>query len=82
MSRFTIHRLKKNAKNPQDADIFCMAFVGFSDDDKLEPRRAMEASRAAFMWWDYGVSPGDVVQYSGGAVVGKDKDHLHFRRRR
>ena len=28
------------------------------------------------MWWDYGVKPGDVVQYSVVPVVGPDKDHL------
>ena len=28
------------------------------------------------MWWDYGVRPGDVVQYSVVPVVGADKDHL------
>ena len=31
-----------------------------------------------FMWWDYGVTPGDVVQYSVVPVVGPDKDHLQL----
>ncbi len=30
------------------------------------------------MWWDYGVKPGDVVQYSVIPVVGPDKDHLQL----
>src|SRR5258708_3728190 len=75
---FTIHRLKKNAKNPQDADIFLHGFVGFSDDDKLDPAAPWKHPVQRFMWWDYGVSPGDVVQYSVVPVVGKDKDHLQL----
>jgi hypothetical protein len=30
------------------------------------------------MWWDYKVSPGDVVQYSIVPVTGPDKDHLQL----
>ena len=75
---FTIHRLKKNAKNPQDADVFLHGFVGFSDDDKLDPAAPWKHPVQRFMWWDYGVSPGDVVQYSVVPVVGKDKDHLQL----
>jgi hypothetical protein len=31
-----------------------------------------------FMWWDYGVKSGDVVQHSVIPVVGPDKDHLRL----
>lgn len=72
---FTIHRLLNNAKDPKDADIYLHGFVGFSDDDKLDPAATWKHPVQRFMWWDYGVSPGDVVQYSVVPVVG-DKDHL------
>jgi hypothetical protein len=75
---FTIHRLKKNAKDPQDADTFLHGFVGFSDTDQLDPKAMWKHPVQRFMWWDYGVSPGDVVQYSVVPVVGKDKDHLQL----
>jgi hypothetical protein len=75
---FTIRRLKKNAKNPQDAEHFLHGFVGFSDGDQLDPAAPWKHPVQRFMWWDYGVSPGDVVQYSVVPVVGKDKDHLQL----
>jgi phosphatidylserine/phosphatidylglycerophosphate/cardiolipin synthase-like enzyme len=73
---FTVRRLLKNAKNPLDAEIYLHGFVGFSDGDKLDPAAPWKHPVQRFMWWDYGVSPGDVVQYSVVPVVGPDKDHL------
>jgi phosphatidylserine/phosphatidylglycerophosphate/cardiolipin synthase-like enzyme len=74
---FTIHRLKKNAKKPGDADVYLHGFVGFSDDDKLDPTAAWKHPVQRYMWWDYGVRPGDIVQYSVVPVIG-DKDHLQL----
>ena len=51
-------------------------FVGFSDDDKLDPGAPWKFPLQRYMWWDYGVAPGDVVQYSVMPVLGSDKDHL------
>jgi PLD-like domain len=51
-------------------------FVGFSDDDKLDPAAPWKFPLQRYMWWDYGVAPGDVVQYSVMPVLGSDKDHL------
>src|ERR1700733_2797054 len=73
---FTVRRLLKNAKNALDAEIYLHGFVGFSDGDKLDPAAPWKHPVQRFMWWDYGVSPGDVVQYSVVPVVGPDKDHL------
>jgi phosphatidylserine/phosphatidylglycerophosphate/cardiolipin synthase-like enzyme len=75
---FTIHRLKKNAETPADADVYLHGFVGFSDTDKLDPNAAWKHPVQRFMWWDYGVRPGDIVQYSVVPVVGEDKDHLQL----
>ncbi len=55
---------------------FLHGFVGFSDDDKLDPAAPWKFPLQRYMWWDYGVSPGDMVQYSVVPVLGPDKDHL------
>jgi hypothetical protein len=55
---------------------FLHGFVGFSDDDKLDPTAPWKFPLQRYMWWDYGVTPGDVVQYSVVPVLGPDKDHL------
>jgi len=51
-------------------------FVGFSDSDKLDPANPWKFPVQRFMWWDYGVRPGDVVQYAVVPVVGSNKDSL------
>ena len=67
---FTVRRLKGGTES------YLHGFVGFTDDDKLDPAAAWKHPVQRYMWWDYGVSPGDVVQYSVLPVVGADKDHL------
>lgn len=69
---FTIRRVVKGSP-----DAFLHGFVGFSDDDKLDPNAPWKHPLQRYMWWDYGVKPGDVVQYSVVPVVG-DKDHLQL----
>jgi phosphatidylserine/phosphatidylglycerophosphate/cardiolipin synthase-like enzyme len=51
-------------------------FVGFSDKDKLDPKNPWKFPVQRYMWWDYLVDPGDVLQYSIVPVIGKDKDHM------
>src|SRR5690349_19732907 len=51
-------------------------FVGFSDADKLDPANPWKFPLQRYMWWDYGVKPGDKVQYSVVPVVGKDRNSL------
>jgi len=53
-------------------------FVGFSDDDKLDPQAPWKFPLQRFMWWDYFIKPGDTVQYSVIPVTGPDKDHLEL----
>ena len=55
---------------------FLHGFVGFSDEDKLDPAAPWKFPLQRYMWWDYGVALGDVVQYSVVPVLGSDKDHL------
>jgi phosphatidylserine/phosphatidylglycerophosphate/cardiolipin synthase-like enzyme len=50
--------------------------VGFSDADTLDPNAPWKFPVQRFMWWDYGVAPGNEVQYSVVPVCGPDKDHL------
>jgi hypothetical protein len=69
---FAIRRLLKGNES------YLHGFVGFSDDDKLDPAAPWKFPLQRYMWWDYGVTPGDVVQYSVVPVVGPDKDHLQL----
>ena len=62
---FTIRRVIKGR-----ADAYLHGFVGFSDDDKLDPKAPWKHPVQRFMWSDYGVKPGDVVQYSVVPVIG------------
>ncbi|WP_213770462.1 phospholipase D-like domain-containing protein [Bradyrhizobium sp. dw_78] len=73
---FTIHRLLKN--DAKSTENYLHGFVGFSDDDTLDAAAPWKFALQRYMWWDYGVSPGDVVQYSVVPVVGPDKDHLQL----
>jgi len=68
---FTIKKIR-NAKPPE----YLHGFVGFSDQDKLDPNNTWKFPVQRFMWWDYLVDLGDVVQYSVVPVVGPDNDHL------
>jgi phosphatidylserine/phosphatidylglycerophosphate/cardiolipin synthase-like enzyme len=73
---FTIHRTLKPGAGGPVKDEYLHGFVGFSDDDKLDPNAPWKHPLQRYMWWDYLVSPGDEVQYSIVPVVGPDKDHL------
>jgi phosphatidylserine/phosphatidylglycerophosphate/cardiolipin synthase-like enzyme len=67
---FAIHR-KSNG-----TDSYLHGFVGFSDSDKLDPANPWKFPLQRYMWWDYGVKPGDKVQYSVVPVIGPSKDKL------
>jgi phosphatidylserine/phosphatidylglycerophosphate/cardiolipin synthase-like enzyme len=73
---FTIHRLMKADASKPAQESYLHGFVGFSDTDKLDPNAPWRFPLQRFMWWDYDVAPGNVVQYSIMPVVGPDKDHL------
>src|ERR1700686_2462213 len=67
---FTMRRLC----NGQES--YLHGLVGFSDEDKLDPKNSWKFPVQRYMWWDYGVKPGDKVQYSVVPVVGPNKDNL------
>jgi phosphatidylserine/phosphatidylglycerophosphate/cardiolipin synthase-like enzyme len=62
---FAIRRIVNNG-----ATDYLHGFVGFSDADKLDPANPWKLPVQRFMWWDYGVHPGDSVVYSVVPVVG------------
>jgi phosphatidylserine/phosphatidylglycerophosphate/cardiolipin synthase-like enzyme len=75
---FTIQRsLKANASAPAVGS-YLHGFVGFSDSDKLDPNAAWKFPLQRYLWWDYGVTPGNVVQYSIVPVVGSDPNHMQL----
>ena len=67
---FTARRLLNGAES------YLHGFVGFSDDDKFDPANPWKFALQRYMWWDYGVRPGDKVQYSIVPVVGKDRNSI------
>src|SRR5262249_11089958 len=69
---FTVRRLL----NGQEG--YLHGFVGFSDADKLDPANPWTFPLQRYMWWDYGVEPGDKVQYSVVPVVGRDRNSLQL----
>jgi hypothetical protein len=73
---FTIQRTLKTAAGGQAVQSYLHGFVGFSDDDKLDPSAPWKFPLQRYMWWDYGVAPGNEAQYSVIPVCGPDKDHL------
>jgi len=73
---FAIERIRKDSTGKEQTD-YLHGFAGFTDNDTLDPKHpALFKPLQRYMWWDYMVDPGDVVQYSVIPVVGKDKDHL------
>ncbi|HEY4973145.1 MAG TPA: phospholipase D-like domain-containing protein, partial [Steroidobacteraceae bacterium] len=57
-------------------DSYLHGFVGFSDTDKLDPKNPWKFPVQRFLWWDYGVKPGDRVQYSIVPVMGRSATQL------
>ena len=73
---FTIHRLLKADAGKPAVESYLHGFVGFVDGQKPDPAAPWKMPLQRFMWWDYLVDPGNVVQYSIVPVCGTDKDHL------
>ena len=67
---FTARRLLNGTES------YLHGFVGFSETDKLNPAAPWKFPLQRFLWWDYGVKPGDKVQYAIVPVVGPDHNHL------
>jgi YEATS family len=73
---FTIHRTLKPSAGVAGQKSYLHGYVGFSDSDKFDPNALWKFPLQRFMWWDYGVAPGNEVQYSVIPVVGPDKNDL------
>jgi phosphatidylserine/phosphatidylglycerophosphate/cardiolipin synthase-like enzyme len=67
---FTIRRIRNGKED------YLHGVVGFTETDKIDPRAPWKFPLQRFMWWDYHVKPGDVVQYSVIPVTGPNKDTL------
>lgn len=67
---FAIKRLSKGQET------YLHGAVGFSDTDKLDPADPCSFPIQRYLWWDYSVKPGDIVQYSVIPVVGPDQSKL------
>lgn len=57
-------------------DTYLHGAAGFSDTDKVDPANPCSFPLQRFLWWDYSVRPGDVVQYSVIPVVGPNQSKL------
>jgi PLD-like domain len=75
---FSIRRLLKQDASKPSQESYLHGFVGFSDDDVVDPSAPWKFPLQRFMWWDYDVLPDNVVQYSIVPVCGGDKDHLEL----
>jgi hypothetical protein len=75
---FTIRRLLQADANKAAQESYLHSFVGFSDGEKPDSNAPWKLPLQRFMWWDYLVAPGNVVQYSIVPVCGLDKDHLQL----
>jgi phosphatidylserine/phosphatidylglycerophosphate/cardiolipin synthase-like enzyme len=73
---FTIHRWLKPDASKSAQDSYLHGFVGFSDADKFDPNAPWKFPLQRYMWWDYGVTPGNVVQYAVVPVIGKDQTSI------
>jgi phosphatidylserine/phosphatidylglycerophosphate/cardiolipin synthase-like enzyme len=69
---FTIRRMVKGG-----SDTYLHGFVGFSDNEPLDANAPWKRPVQRFMWSDYGVAPGQVVQYSIVPVTG-DRSNLQL----
>jgi phosphatidylserine/phosphatidylglycerophosphate/cardiolipin synthase-like enzyme len=73
---FAIHKTLRASAGANAVESYVGGFVGFSDDQKFDLSAPWKFPIQRFMWWDYLVQPGNVVQYSIVPVIGSDKDHL------
>jgi PLD-like domain len=75
---FAIHKTLRSSAGANAVESYVGGFVGFSDDEKFDPSAPWKFPIQRFMWWDYLVQPGNVVQYSIVPVIGPDKEHLQL----
>ena len=59
-------------------ETYLHGFVGFDETQQLDPQSPWKFAIQRYMWWDYLVKSGDVVQYSIVPVVGPDQTKLQL----
>ena len=70
---FTVQ--SKCTRTGQTTTNYCHGFVGFDPNAKFDPANPWKFPVQRFLWWDYSVRPGDIVEYTVIPVVG-NKDNL------
>ncbi len=71
---FTIQ--SKRTRAGQQITYYCHGFVGFSPNDTLDPKNPWKFPVQRYLWWDYSVQPGDVVQYTVIPVIRDSSNNL------
>jgi phosphatidylserine/phosphatidylglycerophosphate/cardiolipin synthase-like enzyme len=71
---FTIQSTRTRAG--QQTTTYCHGFVGFSPTDTLDPNNPWKFPVQRYLWWDYSVQPGDIVQYTVIPVVRDSSNNL------
>ena len=71
---FTIQSQRTRAG--QQVTTYCHGFVGFSPTDTLDPNNPWKFPVQRYLWWDYSVQPGDIVQYTVIPVVRDSSNNL------
>jgi PLD-like domain len=71
---FTIQ--SKRTRAGQTVTNYCHGFVGFTPNETLDLNNAWKFPVQRFLWWDYSVQPGDVVQYTVIPVTRDSSNNL------
>lgn len=71
---FTIQ--SKRTRTGKQVTNYCHGFVGFSPTDTLDPNNPWKFPVQRYLWWDYSIQQGDVVQYTVIPVVRDRNNNL------
>ena len=71
---FTIE--SRRTRGGQQTTTYCHGFVGFTATDTLDPNNPWKFPVQRYLWWDYSVQPGDIVQYTVIPVVRDGSNNL------
>ncbi|MGB8885993.1 MAG: phospholipase D-like domain-containing protein [Candidatus Korobacteraceae bacterium] len=66
----------KRTRAGQQVTNYCHGFVGFSPTDTLDPNNPWKFPVQRYLWWDYSVQPGDVVEYTVIPVIRDSSNNL------
>jgi len=66
----------KRTRAGQQTTSYCHGFVGFSPTDKIDPNDPWKFPVQRYLWWDYSVQLGDVVEYTVIPVIRDSSNNL------